>query len=223
MYTRLAVTCHLHFWQNDQDLLRATAVTRGWNGYRNKSQHRKLTLEKKILLQLLLGLEPGTFRSRQVIIRKIEKCQGCQYLQDSIRNRQQQNQMQMKKMVKPTCTMYGQWLYFVTENIQISGRNCLIGSFQCCFTSTETVRTAQDNRLDFHTTQQLSSSSMLSYVHRETNNIKITQMEKMVKPTCAMYGQWLLFATEYPNLRQKLFDWFLFNASLRPQRPYGLL
>ena len=41
-----AVTCHLHFWQNDRDLLRATAVTRGWNGYRNKSQHRKLTLER---------------------------------------------------------------------------------------------------------------------------------------------------------------------------------
>ena len=36
----LAVTCHLHFWQNDRGLLRATAVTRGWNGYRNKSQHR---------------------------------------------------------------------------------------------------------------------------------------------------------------------------------------
>ena len=35
----LAVTCHLHFWQNysDRDLLRATAVTRGWDaGYRNK-------------------------------------------------------------------------------------------------------------------------------------------------------------------------------------------
>ena len=31
----LAVTCHLHFWQNDRDLLLATAVTRGWNGYRN--------------------------------------------------------------------------------------------------------------------------------------------------------------------------------------------
>ena len=41
----LAVTCLLHFWQNGRDLLRATAVTRGWNGYRNKSQHRKLTLE----------------------------------------------------------------------------------------------------------------------------------------------------------------------------------
>ena len=60
VYACLAVTCHLHFWQNDQDLLRATAVTQGWNGYRNKSQHRKLTLEKKILLP---GFEPTTFQS----------------------------------------------------------------------------------------------------------------------------------------------------------------
>ena len=43
----LVVTCHPHFWQNDRDLLRATAVTRGWDVHRNKSQHRKLTLEKK--------------------------------------------------------------------------------------------------------------------------------------------------------------------------------
>ena len=64
VYVCLAVTCHLRFCQNDRDLLRATAVTRGWNGYRNKSQHRKLTLEKKILPPLLPGLEPGTFRSR---------------------------------------------------------------------------------------------------------------------------------------------------------------
>ena len=28
------VTCHLHFWQNDRDLLRATEITRGWNGHR---------------------------------------------------------------------------------------------------------------------------------------------------------------------------------------------
>ena len=47
VHTCLAVTCHLHFWQNDRDLLHAAAVTRGWNGYRNKSQHRKSTLEKK--------------------------------------------------------------------------------------------------------------------------------------------------------------------------------
>ena len=42
----LAVTYHLYFWQNDLDLLRATAVTRAWNGYRNETQHRNLTLEK---------------------------------------------------------------------------------------------------------------------------------------------------------------------------------
>ena len=35
VYACLVVTCHLHFWQNDRGLLRATAITRGWNGYRN--------------------------------------------------------------------------------------------------------------------------------------------------------------------------------------------
>ena len=64
MYACLAVTCHLHFWQNDRDFLRATAVTRGWNGYRNKSQHRKSTLEKKILPPFQQGFEPATFQSR---------------------------------------------------------------------------------------------------------------------------------------------------------------
>ena len=64
VYVCLAVTCHLQFWQNDRDLLRATAVTRGWNGYRNKSQHRMSTLEKKILPPLQQGFEPATFQSR---------------------------------------------------------------------------------------------------------------------------------------------------------------
>ena len=32
VYARSGVTCHLHFWQNDQGLLHATAVTRRWNG-----------------------------------------------------------------------------------------------------------------------------------------------------------------------------------------------
>ena len=64
VYACLAVTCHLHFWQNDRDFLRATVVTRGWNGYRNKSQHRKSTLEKKILPQFQQGFEPATFQSR---------------------------------------------------------------------------------------------------------------------------------------------------------------
>ena len=60
----LDVTSHLHFWQNDRCLLSATAVTRGWNGYRNKSQHRKLTLEKEILPPLL----PGPTRWRDLSI-----------------------------------------------------------------------------------------------------------------------------------------------------------
>ena len=55
----LAVTCHLHFWRNDQDLLCATAVTQGWNGYRCESQHWKLTLEMKILPP---ELKPMTFQ-----------------------------------------------------------------------------------------------------------------------------------------------------------------
>ena len=34
MYVCLGVTFHLHFCKNDRGLLRATAVTRGWNGHR---------------------------------------------------------------------------------------------------------------------------------------------------------------------------------------------
>ena len=59
----VSVTSHLHFWQNDSDLLCATVVTQEWNRYRNKGQHKILTLEKKILPLLLLGLEPKTFWS----------------------------------------------------------------------------------------------------------------------------------------------------------------
>ena len=33
--------CHLHFWQHAWDLLHATAVTQGWNGYRNKESAQK--------------------------------------------------------------------------------------------------------------------------------------------------------------------------------------
>ena len=64
VYVCLAVTCHLHFWQNDWDLLCASVVTQGCNGYQNKSQHRKLTPEKKICPQLLRGLEPRTYWSQ---------------------------------------------------------------------------------------------------------------------------------------------------------------
>ena len=50
MYVSLGVTCHLHFWQNDQGLLRATAVTWGVERTPNKSQQTKSTLEKTLLL-----------------------------------------------------------------------------------------------------------------------------------------------------------------------------
>ena len=63
-YARTGVNCYLHFWQNDRGLLRATAVTRGVERTPDQSQHRYLTLEKKILLPLLPGLELAIFRSR---------------------------------------------------------------------------------------------------------------------------------------------------------------
>ena len=58
VYVCLAVACHLHFWRNDRDLLHT--VTRGWNGYRNKSTPWR----RKFSCRSLPGLEAGTFRSR---------------------------------------------------------------------------------------------------------------------------------------------------------------
>ena len=63
MYACLGVNCPLHFGQDDPGLLRATAVTRGVEQTLNKSQHTKLTVEKKILPPLLPGFELATFRS----------------------------------------------------------------------------------------------------------------------------------------------------------------
>ena len=37
MHVWLAVTCYLHFWQNNGDLSCATVVTAGWNRCQNKS------------------------------------------------------------------------------------------------------------------------------------------------------------------------------------------
>ena len=51
--------CQLHFWQNDRSIL----ATWGWNEYQNRSQHRKPTLEKKILPLFLPGLKPKTLQS----------------------------------------------------------------------------------------------------------------------------------------------------------------
>ena len=57
----LAVTCHLHFWHNDQDLLRVTVVTWEWDRYQNKNQHRKLTPVKKFSCCSCRKLNPQPF------------------------------------------------------------------------------------------------------------------------------------------------------------------
>ena len=54
----LAVTCHLHLWQNNRDLLWATMNR--WN----KSQVRRLTLEKNVFPLLLHQLDPMTFQTQ---------------------------------------------------------------------------------------------------------------------------------------------------------------
>ena len=46
------------FWYNDWGILCDTMQTKGWKWYWNKSQHRELPLEKKILLPFLLGSNP---------------------------------------------------------------------------------------------------------------------------------------------------------------------
>ena len=58
----LDVTCHQYFWQNEQDLLRATTVMRGWNGNWNEHQHSKLT--EYFLPSLLPGIALGTLWSK---------------------------------------------------------------------------------------------------------------------------------------------------------------
>ena len=63
----LAVTCHLLIWQNDQDLLRATAVTWGWNRYRNNSQHRKFPWRRKFARRLCLDRTHALFLMLQSV------------------------------------------------------------------------------------------------------------------------------------------------------------
>ena len=65
VYACLAVTCHLHFWQNDRDFLRATVVTRGWNGYRNKS-HFSMTLT-----HIIIYIKTGEFSQH---LQGVQKC-----------------------------------------------------------------------------------------------------------------------------------------------------
>ena len=63
----LAVTFHLHFWQNELDLLRVTAVTRGWIGYWNKT--KKSWPRRRIWSRRpYLGLNPRPFDHESVAL-----------------------------------------------------------------------------------------------------------------------------------------------------------
>ena len=57
----LQITCHLHFRQNDRELLGATAITRGWSGYRNRSQHRNWPWRNKFSRRSCRGSNPRPF------------------------------------------------------------------------------------------------------------------------------------------------------------------
>ena len=64
VYACLAVTCYLHFWQNDRDLLRATAVTRGGRDIEIRVSAESRPWRRKFSPPLLQGFEPATFQSR---------------------------------------------------------------------------------------------------------------------------------------------------------------
>ena len=64
VYACLEVTCHLQFWQNDQGLLHATAVTQGWTDTERESAKRVNSGWKKTLSPLQPGLELTTFPSK---------------------------------------------------------------------------------------------------------------------------------------------------------------
>ena len=59
VYECLAVTSHLHFWHNDPDLLRATAVTRGGTDTEIRVSTESLPGEENSPAALQ-GFEPAT-------------------------------------------------------------------------------------------------------------------------------------------------------------------
>ena len=57
----LSVTRHLHFWQNARDLLRVTAVTRGWSD-------TKIMAQKVVPGEVNLPAAPAGTRTRDLSI-----------------------------------------------------------------------------------------------------------------------------------------------------------
>ena len=143
----LTVTSHLHFRQNDQNFLRATAVTWGWNGYRNKSQHRKLMPEKKILSQLLLGLEPATFSITSPALQQLSypcsqictmwwesPLHSTQYIRHSAAYSERHHSTANNNtsyIYNPQCTAHGNTSYIYNPQCTAHGNTSYIYNPQC--------------------------------------------------------------------------------------------
>ena len=61
LYAYLGVTCHLHFWQNDQGLLHATAVTKRWNGHQIRVSRESWLWRRKFCHRSSRDLNPQSF------------------------------------------------------------------------------------------------------------------------------------------------------------------
>ena len=73
MYACLDVTCHLHFWQNDRGLLRATAVTRSTPGLgetRQKGEEMQTGYRHFVVIvnAVRVRQQPGRRDSRDVSV-----------------------------------------------------------------------------------------------------------------------------------------------------------
>ena len=55
VYATLGVTCLLHCWQNDRGILRATAVTQGWNGHRRSESLPQVKVGKLIPFSIYIS------------------------------------------------------------------------------------------------------------------------------------------------------------------------
>ena len=132
VYACLAVTCHLRFWQDDRGLLRATAVIRGWNRYQNKTQHRKLTLEKKILPPPQQGFEPTTFNHESGALTTELSPLPIEWW---VGTRERLKRMLFIRTETTPCTFSG-WSPFLsyktTLQQQLNDSGCYAELFNCC-------------------------------------------------------------------------------------------
>ena len=61
IHVSLAVSCHLHFWQNGRDPLRVTVVILGWNGYWNTRQSESWPWRRKFSSRSCQDSNPRPF------------------------------------------------------------------------------------------------------------------------------------------------------------------